>query len=774
MSATIDSLGRLISSQKAALAATTVSYDSRGRLASMTRGSGSSARSVTFIYGADGFLQSTTDSIGRIAQFTHDAVGRIVSKTFPGGATAQFAYDAAGNMTSITPPGRPAHTFTYSDRDELLDVIPPAVAGTGPTHYTYNVDGQPTTVARPDGASVTFGYDTGGRFASRAFAQNGTADGTDGLVYDSVGRLAQISTGNETTTYTYNGALLVGKTWAGPVAGSLTTSYDTNVRISSESVNGGSTINFTYDNDDLLVAAGGLAIAHDPQNGLATGTSLGSITTSVAYNNFGEVTGYTAKANGTPFFSTSLVRDAVGRVAQKTETIGGVTDTYTYHYDPTGALNGVSKNATSIETYVYDTTGNRISAVVNGSSIAASYDSQDRLSSYGTVVYSYTGAGDLATRSAGGQVTSYQYDVMGNLVGAALPNGTGVSYVIDGNSQRVGKKVNGALVKGFLYRDPLRIAAELDGAGALVSRFVYAGGSVPAAMIKGASTFRILTDGVGSVRLVVDTSNGTVVQRIDYDSFGNVILDTNPGFQPFGFAGGLYDADVGLVRFGYRDYEPATGRWTAKDPAGFAGGDHNLYRYVLNDPVNARDVNGLDGWDTATGFFEQANADLQLGANPLLLVDVLVDAGVRWAAMKLGADPRDPQMFGPIPPGYDHPPTLYEQMFRPPTTADRMSADYTKGELIAQCLGIVAGAVDLAAGLGSAASKVSSKLSRSAVERAADELALEVAERANAPKNLGAYAPEAKGPGLQWVRPEGGGAGTSSAGKGAGGFAGGR
>ena len=142
--------------------------------------------------------------------------------------------------------------------------------------------------------------------------------------------------------------------------------------------------------------------------------------------------------------------------------------------------------------------------------------------------------------------------------------------------------------------------------------------------------------------------------------------------------------------------------------------------------------------------------------------------------VKLGADPRDPQMFGPIPPGYDHPPTLYEQMFRPPTTADRMSADYTKGELIAQCLGIVAGAVDLAAGLGSAASKVSSKLSRSAVERAADELALEVAERANAPKNLGAYAPEAKGPGLQWVRPEGGGAGTSSAGKGAGGFAGGR
>ena len=45
-----------------------------------------------------------------------------------------------------------------------------------------------------------------------------------------------------------------------------------------------------------------------------------------------------------------------------------------------------------------------------------------------------------------------------------------------------------------------------------------------------------------------------------------VINDTNPGFQPFGFGGGLYDPDTGLVRFGVRDYNPATGRWLAKDP----------------------------------------------------------------------------------------------------------------------------------------------------------------------------------------------------------------
>ena len=51
-----------------------------------------------------------------------------------------------------------------------------------------------------------------------------------------------------------------------------------------------------------------------------------------------------------------------------------------------------------------------------------------------------------------------------------------------------------------------------------------------------------------------------------FDEFGAVLVDTNSGLQPLGYAGGLYDPDMGLVRFGARDYDPMTGRWTAKDP----------------------------------------------------------------------------------------------------------------------------------------------------------------------------------------------------------------
>jgi RHS repeat-associated protein len=92
---------------------------------------------------------------------------------------------------------------------------------------------------------------------------------------------------------------------------------------------------------------------------------------------------------------------------------------------------------------------------------------------------------------------------------------------------------------------------------------------------------------------VVDASTGAVAQRIDYDEFGRVLLDTNPGFQPFGFAGGIDDRDVALVRFGARDYDTETGRWTAKDPVRFEGGLANLYGYALGDPANVIDSSGL-------------------------------------------------------------------------------------------------------------------------------------------------------------------------------------
>jgi RHS repeat-associated protein len=119
-------------------------------------------------------------------------------------------------------------------------------------------------------------------------------------------------------------------------------------------------------------------------------------------------------------------------------------------------------------------------------------------------------------------------------------------------------------------------------------------GHTPTSYTENGNTYYIITDHLGSPREIVE-SNGTILKTIDYDSFGNVIADSNPTLKiPFGFAGGLQDNDTGLVRFGYRDYDPSVGRWTARDPIGFAGGDTNLYGYVFSDPVNFVDLLGLE------------------------------------------------------------------------------------------------------------------------------------------------------------------------------------
>lgn len=82
------------------------------------------------------------------------------------------------------------------------------------------------------------------------------------------------------------------------------------------------------------------------------------------------------------------------------------------------------------------------------------------------------------------------------------------------------------------------------------------------------------------------------MQRREYDAWGVLTADTGGVFQSLGYAGGLTDTATRLVRFGARDYDPEVGRWTTKDPIGFAGGDANLYAYAGNVPSSMVDPTG--------------------------------------------------------------------------------------------------------------------------------------------------------------------------------------
>jgi RHS repeat-associated protein len=589
----MDTFGRKINVQIGDRIPTVLTYNTIGLLDYASQGTGVDTRSIDYEYDTMGRVSSLTDGLGRVLSYQYDAADRIINRTLPGNRTQVFGYDANSNITSNTPPGQPAHEFSHTPVNGMASYTPPDIgSGATDTLYNVNLDRQLTLIARPDGNTTSFSYDSAGRIDVLT-----TPTRTVTNAYDSAtGRVTAITTSDGIIlSYTYDGGFQTEESWAGPITASVSNVFNNDGLISSQSVNT-TPIAFTYDDDNRMLGAGDLAITRNTINSLVASTVLNNIMDGYVYNGFGELTDYSASYSTSGIFAIQYTYDTLGRITRIVETVDGLTDTYDYIYDAAGRLEEVEKNSTRISTYDYDDNGNRLSYTDEVGSVTVNgvYDDQDRLISYGTKTYSYTKNGELSTKTDSGNDTEYEYDVLGNLLNVTLPDGTSIDYVVDGLNRRIGKKINDTLVQGFLYMGQLHPVAELDGSNNIVSRFVYGKSSnVPEYMIKNSIKYRIISDHVGSPRLVVNSSNGSISQRMDYDEFGKVISDTNPGFQPFGYAGGLYDSDTGLVRFGARDYDAETGRWTAKDPLLFAASS-NLYAYTTGDPINKIDPSGLN------------------------------------------------------------------------------------------------------------------------------------------------------------------------------------
>jgi RHS repeat-associated protein len=112
----------------------------------------------------------------------------------------------------------------------------------------------------------------------------------------------------------------------------------------------------------------------------------------------------------------------------------------------------------------------------------------------------------------------------------------------------------------------------------------------------------MLSDHQLSVRDILDNS-GSVVNHITYDSYGNVVAQSNASQSSrYLYTGREYDQETGLYYYRARYYEPHQGRFISEDPIGFFGRDLNLYRYVGGDPVRFRDPEGLEpNINTLTG-----------------------------------------------------------------------------------------------------------------------------------------------------------------------------
>jgi len=632
----------------------TVTYDTHGRPESVEDGAG---RWVRYEYDARGFpvrqylpgVVVDGEEVARRIDYAYDDNGSLLSVTRPRLLGEQgepdgdemphaFGYDVLDRMEDYDPPelgpGSPTpvdRTFGYDADGRLtsIDFVGPSRVdfeyerqdAQGEVHATVELRKMVLTSGEQDTQQVGFSYELG---KDRLQSVN-RSDGADlGYGYD--GPLLS------TVAFTDSQGLPLGTV----EHGYLERGFD----LRRVGVTGAGAATWTPDRDGLLQTVDfdvtqdqatdwALQVSREHGAGLVTGTELGRVVTMLEYNDFGELEDYTAALDGEVVYEYHLERDAGGRIVRKTEWVTGCDGVmpppedvvlFEFDYDAAGRLREVRRDGVAAESYQYGANGNRLE---HGANVLDQVTLAD---------YEYDDRGDLVARPRGGGSLTLDYDALGSLTEAGLPGGGVRQYVLDGLERRVMVKDGGGNVRrAFLYQDPLNPVAELapvaGGGGGGVLRvfrqYVYATrANVPDAVVQYAYTeqgavdeqattvWRVVSDHLGSPRLVLPVAAGQgdrPVQCTSYTAFGEVTLDETDADQddpplppavfvdplPFGFAGGLYDRDTGLVHFGAREYDPADGRWTSKDPILFGGGDTNLYGYVLADPMNLVDPAGL-------------------------------------------------------------------------------------------------------------------------------------------------------------------------------------
>ncbi|MFM6623632.1 MAG: RHS repeat domain-containing protein, partial [Dolichospermum sp.] len=365
-----------------------------------------------------------------------------------------------------------------------------------------------------------------------------------------------------------------------------------------------------------------------------TGTQLVNGTT-YTYDSLNRLTNlnHSNGTNNVAFYN--YVYDAASRITKITD-IDGTTD---YTYDKRAQLTGANhSNANNPdESYSYDANGNRITSSIHGTGYVTGKG--NRLLSDGKYNYEYDNEGNLTkqTEIATGKVQELTWDYRNRLVAFVDKDATGketqrVEFTYDALNRRIAKAVDTnpqdttpPVVRQFIYdgQNVLLEFVDSDGAGAnqpvLDTRYLHGAGVDQVLAQESAGNVEWhLTDHLGTVRDLVNNS-GAVVNHFVYDSFGQVISESNPAVDTrYLFTGREFDQEIGLYYYRARYYDANTGRFLSEDPIGFNSEDTNLYRYVKNSPINFIDPNGkealtIGGVLVAGGTAAAADGPLPIG-----------------------------------------------------------------------------------------------------------------------------------------------------------------
>ncbi|MFO0852423.1 MAG: RHS repeat-associated core domain-containing protein [Gemmataceae bacterium] len=604
-----DALGRGVSVTDPLGQATGTAFDPLGRPRRVTD---PLTHTTATSYDPLGRPVAVTDALTHTTTTTYDALGQAVATRDARDAVTTVVYDAAGNRTGVIDPAGNRTTFTYDYLNQPETRVDPL---TKVTTYKFDQAGRPDYTVDRLGRKRDFTYDDAGRLTGEEWVASG-------------GGTVAVSTYGYTTA----GQL---ETAANP-AGAYTLSYDTVGRIQTVAEPYGLSLTFTYDDAGNRLTAqdnkgGTVTSEYDAAGRLASRRLTGAgavVRADFTYSDRDQLTGVTRSADlfgGGSVGTTSYTYDDAGRLGAIThrDPTGAVLASYTYGYDIADRLETESASGVSI-THAYDDANQlKVGGGVlydpagtrsGGGSVPGP---ANRLASDGTWAYGYDDEGNVVKRSKGASADTwaYGYDFQDRLVTAAYSPTDGgpvtarVTYTYDALGNRSSRSEwqsgGGTTVEKYAYdgwdtakpgavgTEAFDAWADLDADGNLAARRVFGGGvDQPLARVAAGQAGWYLTDARGSVRAVTDGS-GAVTGTRDYAPFGAVTATAGAGLDRYAWTGREWDSALGLEYNRARVYDPGAGRWLSEDPAGFAAGDPNLYRYAGNSPTNATDPSGL-------------------------------------------------------------------------------------------------------------------------------------------------------------------------------------
>jgi RHS repeat-associated protein len=614
-------------------------YNSLGQLLQIKNASNQVM--LTNTYDASHNLDLSTDSNTVIADRDYDPLNRLMTSiqdADPAGnkpaaikSSSGVTYDTRDNVTSVKDPKGLTTNYTYDGLDNLTRIQSP---DTGVTSFGYDAAGNRTQQVDARGLTTTYGYDALNRRKSIAYKSTPSLNVT--FYYDEldavtgcagsypVGRLTRMTDSSGSTTYCYDRR--------GNVVQKSMVVKDKNFTVKYEYTLADRLYSTTYPSGAYVVydrnAVGQIS---GIRRAALVGSTLQPVVTAT-YNPFGPLSKLTY-ANGRTLTKnydqnywiqdvTSSGADGLmlhyGTDVQGTinHTDSSTANARTYGYDGLYHLKAVTDaNGVVQESYDYDPTGDRKTKSITPPGTASS----SQIYGYATDSHRLNtiDANSRAYDSNGNTVAlvrfcrncpTFQYDDR-NRMASATTGINVISYNYNGIGQRTSKTGGGnSINRLFIYDESGNLLGEYSTQNASAVREVIYLGNLPVATTDAAGLAYIETDHLGTPRALVDATRNVIrwkwdplatVSGMQSTAFGENLPAEDPdgdGVQTtfnLRFPGQYYDAETGLIHNGFRDYDPATGRYVESDPIGLRGGV-NTFAYAFSQPHRFVDQLGLD------------------------------------------------------------------------------------------------------------------------------------------------------------------------------------